>query len=470
MKDVQKENTTPRMEKFSSGSDLEEETIKFLQMCIQVDTSNPPGNEIILAKKIQEKFESEKNPLIKTKIIEIGPSRGNLLVEIKGSDPQNHHDWGFASHLDVVPIEDSKNWDYPPFSGQIIQLEHDRFIWGRGSFDMKYIGASYTIAILALLREGFQPKGNIKLIFEADEERGGNEGMKILVEKYWEDIKIDCLITESGGYKLPTGEDFAIQVGEKGKCQTKVTFSGVAGHGSNPDRYEKFAIYKLVEVLEKIRTRKLDIYMIDEYKNTINSLSLPKIVKFLLKRKSIIKFLLSYISKKKRIPFDKVLIPMITDTITPTVIKAGNKVNVISPHAELSLDIRVLPNHGREFIYKKLEKIIGKKLFNELALTPIDEAKSTTSPINTPTYQIVRNTFEELYPNGNLIPILSIGGTDMKHVRKKKITCYGFSLITKDLDLTYGELLGMAHSPNERISVKNLMLATEFIYRLMKKI
>jgi len=46
------------------------EAIEFLQQNIRFDTTNPPGNELILAKIIQEKFENEKNPLINTKIIE----------------------------------------------------------------------------------------------------------------------------------------------------------------------------------------------------------------------------------------------------------------------------------------------------------------------------------------------------------------------------------------------------------------
>ena len=71
------------------------------------------------------------------------------------------------------------------------------------------------------------------------------------------------------------------------------------------------------------------------------------------------------------------------DTIAPTIIKGGSKINVISPTAEVSLDIRTLPEHDRDFIYKTLRKIIGKKLFKELELIPISEVESTTSPVNT---------------------------------------------------------------------------------------
>ncbi len=457
-----------RLPKFSNTSDIAKETIMFLQDNIRIDTSNPPGNELTLAKLIQEKFEKEKNPLIRTKIIETVPSRGNLIVTIQGSDPSNNPCWGFASHLDVVPVGEDEEWKYPPFSGELVQMEHDKFIWGRGAADMKQIGVSYVMALLTLLREGFQPKGNIKLIFEADEERGGEEGMGILMETHWEEIKMDYLLTESGGYKLPTGKDFVIQTGEKGKCQLKIKATGVAGHASAPDPYEQFAMYKIVKILEKIRKRKPKIYMIREYKQTIEGLSLPKVLKFIITRKRLVRGILSFLSKITHDPFDKFFIPMITDTIAPTIIKAGNKVNVISPTATLSLDIRTLPDHDRKFILKNLERLLGKKLYTELEITPVDDTLSTTSPINTIFYEKIQETLSEMYPGGGLVPILDVGGSDMKHLRQKNVPCYGFSLTLKDPDLSYDELIGMEHSPNERISVTNLMIATEFIYRLMK--
>jgi len=210
--------------------------------------------------------------------------------------------------------------------------------------------------------------------------------------------------------------------------------------------------------------------MRDEYKNTVNAASLPKPFKFLLKRKSIIRKLLSLITKLTKEPFDKFFLPMITDTIAPTIIRGGNKVNVISPTAELTLDIRTLPDHNRDFIYKTLEKIIGKKLFKELELTPISEIESTTSPINTEFYPILLETTQEIYPGANFVPILDVAGTDMKFHRKKGVPCYGFCLMLKDPDLTYADLAGMSHAPNERCSVTHLMILTEFVYRLIKKL
>lgn len=465
-----KDTNLNRLEKFNRNSSIANEAVRMLQDVIKFDTSNPPGNELPLSQFLKKRIDDEQLPFIKSKIIETVPNRGNLIVSVRGSDPENHPCWAFSSHLDVVPVEDASNWEFPPFSGEIVQKEHDRFIWGRGTFDMKYMGISYIIALFTLLREGFRPKGDIKLIFEADEERGGEEGMKILVEDYWNEVKCDCFITEGAGFKLPTGKDFAIQIGEKGKCQIEITAKGIPGHGSTPEPFERLAIYKIHRVMERIQAKKRKIYMIDEYKNTVDALSISTIFKFLLKRKRIIKGLLKFLSKITGDPFDKFFIPMITDTIVPTILRAGEKINVISHTASLSLDIRTLPSHKKEFIYRKLKKIIGKMLFQELELSPIDITESTSTTINTSYYEIIRETLKDIYNGADLVPLLDIGGTDMKHMRRKNIPCYGFTLMLKDEDLTYDDLVGMSHAPNERVSVSNLMLATEFNYRLMKKL
>ena len=108
-----------RLEKFSNESDIAKETVSLLQKNIQTITTNPPGNEIILAKYLKELIDKENFENISTKIIETAPSRGNLIITVQGTDPENYPTWGFASHLDVVPVNE-KYWDHPPFSGELI--------------------------------------------------------------------------------------------------------------------------------------------------------------------------------------------------------------------------------------------------------------------------------------------------------------------------------------------------------------
>lgn len=454
--------------KFKPGGKLTNETIAILQFLIQHDTTNPPGNEMELAKKIQQRYDGLDCDYMTTKIIETAPGRGNLIVTIKGSDPENHKDWGFAGHLDVVPAEGE--WDHPPFSGEVVQHKHDRFIYGRGAFDMKQIVAAMIVGSMTLIKEGFRPKGNIKIIYNADEERGGHFGMEKLVNEHWDDVKVDCIIDEGGGFRLPLGNDFIIQRAEKGKCQTKITARGVSGHGSTPPPYEKLAMYKLIKVAERIRKKRQRIYMSDEYLESINNISLPGIAKFILKKKALVRPVLSVAQAITGLPMKKMFTAIISDTIAPTIFKMGRKENVISPSGELTLDIRTLPNHDREFIWNELERLIGKKLYSELELSIVDNVESTTSPIQTEYYHKIEETFQQIFPGANLVPLLGTGGTDMKYFRFKGVPAYGFSPVIKDEDISVFGLTGLAHAPNERISVTNLMLATDFAYRMMKQV
>ncbi|MBN2155552.1 MAG: M20/M25/M40 family metallo-hydrolase [Candidatus Lokiarchaeota archaeon] len=466
---VEKEQTPlHRLDLFTKNDSVINETIELLQLMIQTDTTNPPGNEIILAKKLQELIQKEKCDYISTKIIETYSSRGNLILTVHGTAPEKHPTWGFHGHLDVVRAEG--DWKYPPFSGELVQLQHDKFIWGRGAIDMKKQCAAHLMAVIQLVRQGWRPKGDVKLIYTADEEAGGKQGAKILISEYYEEVKVDCMIDEAGGENLPFGRDFIIQRGEKGKLQMDLTFHGKAGHGSMPMHLETYAIYKLVKVLNKIRRRKQPLYINTYYRQTIDALSIPQFVKFLLKRKLILRPIITIAGKIYKIDIGKILFSLLTDTIAPTIIKAGEKVNVISPSANLSLDIRILPGHDQEFVLQTLKKKLGLKLFEEIEFYPIDVVDATISSIETPYYDKIQSVFKEMYTGAKLVPMLGVGGTDSKYWRKKGIPCYGFSPLLLDKDLTYNELMGLMHAPNERVSVTNLMFATEFAYRLMREL
>ena len=454
-----------RLDLFTQNKSVIIETIELLQLMIKTDTTNPPGNEIILAKILEEITKKEKCGYLTTKIIETQPTRGNLIITIKGTNPAENPTWGLHGHLDVVRADG--DWKYPPFSGELVQLEHDKFIWGRGALDMKKQCTAHLMALLLLIREGWRPKGDVRLIYTADEEAGGRKGAELLVKNHYEDVKVDCMIDELGGEKLPTGSDFFIQRGEKGKFRMDLTFVGRASHGSMPIHLETYAIYKLVKALDRIRKRKQKLHITSNYKETIDALSIPQIVKFLLKLKFLLRPLMSLAGKILKNNIDKLVFSLVTNTLAPTIVKVGEEVNVISPMAKLSLDIRVLPGHTEETILTSLKKKLGTKLSNEITFNPIDVMEPTISPIDSTFFKKIDSVMKKMYTDANLVPVLGVGGTDSKFWRKKGIPCYGFTPMIVDKD---NDLMGLIHAPDERVSVSNLMLATEFAYRLMKEL
>ena len=77
-----------------------------------------------------------------------------------------------------------------PFSGEIVQAPHDQFIWGRGAIDIKNLGTANLTALFTLLKEGFRPKGNLKILLCADEKQGGHIGLDRLIQDHFDAVRV----------------------------------------------------------------------------------------------------------------------------------------------------------------------------------------------------------------------------------------------------------------------------------------
>ena len=104
-------------------------------------------------------------------------------------------------HTDVVPVNPD-GWSRDPFAGDIV----DGFVWGRGAVDMLNITASQAVAFKRLAESGFKPKGTLIYLAVADEEALGTWGAKWLVEHERDAVYADYVLTESGGYQMPTAD------------------------------------------------------------------------------------------------------------------------------------------------------------------------------------------------------------------------------------------------------------------------
>ncbi|MGY5880703.1 MAG: M20/M25/M40 family metallo-hydrolase [Candidatus Thorarchaeota archaeon] len=133
-----------------------DEITGLMQEMIRNKCVNPPGNEMKSIRTV-EKFLSSYG--IESEIFESAPERGNLLAVMEGSKDHPSLMLGPA-HVDVVPVENEKDWVVPPFDGTI----KDDVIWGRGSLDMLYIVACQTVVFAKLQQEGFKPKGDLNCV------------------------------------------------------------------------------------------------------------------------------------------------------------------------------------------------------------------------------------------------------------------------------------------------------------------
>ncbi|MHA1144941.1 MAG: M20/M25/M40 family metallo-hydrolase [Candidatus Helarchaeota archaeon] len=444
---------------------FKKEAIQTLQDLIRIDTTNPPGNETKAAEYIQDKLQSEG---FDTELIESAPGRGNVITRIKGSG--NGPSLLLIGHLDVVPAGDLDKWDVPPFSGEL----RDGFIWGRGALDMKGSVVAELMAFLRIHREGYRPKGDIIYAATADEEAGGHFGPGWLLNQpeHFEKIKADNVISEGGGSVLPIGgknPNFLIQIAEKGIFWTKFRTFGPAGHGSIPGKPKEMAIIKMKEVLDKLSKYKPPIIIQDIFRETAANISLPSIARKLLTTKLTMKGAVWLAGKIFGEDIGQLIFPLVQNKITPTMLKAGEKVNAIPGECEGAIDVRFLPGYDRNDLNRILREVLGKKLYEAVEWEPIIDQPGGYTPTSVPFYNQIKETIQEVEPGAKLVPILSPGSTDLLHFRNKGMNAFGFVPMKIDEGMTIREMGEMPHGYNERISVDNLMFATKFFYNLAKK-
>ncbi len=147
----------------------------------------------------------------------------------------------FLSHLDVIAIDDIKEWRKPPFSGII---EKDT-LWGRGALDMKGMAVIQLMAILKL-KENYdlsKLKYNVTLLCVSGEESGGINGAKIICDNFLNELKPVVVLGEGGAGLQnvipgkPNQKVFFVSLAEKKslwiKLEAKLRSHGHASMPSN---------------------------------------------------------------------------------------------------------------------------------------------------------------------------------------------------------------------------------------------
>ncbi len=443
-----------------------DEAVELFQELIRNKCVNPPGNEMKSIKTI-EKF--LKNKGINCEIFESASNRGNLVAKIEGT-VGNHPGLIFGpSHVDVVPVTKPEKWDVDPFAGEI----KDGSIWGRGAIDMLFIVATQVCAFARLSEEKFQPKGDFILLIVADEETGGEFGAKWMIENKPDIINIGkrkmYSVTESGGMKIAPGKYIFI-TGEKGAAWKVLKFKGTPGHGSMPFASDN-AVLKASEAA-LLLTDYCDNKIPVETKylaNLVKGMGMNIFVRFAITNKRLLPLFLKLL-KKKNPQMSKLLHSLSRMTISPNIIEGGSKTNIIATNAELRLDIRTLPEHDEEYVLKHIKKGLGKLSDEVVIEEPKDEgifSSGSESPIKSEFVTAMEKAIAKELPFKSMVPLIGMGATDGRFLRRKGIDNYGFALFDPELPMNH--YIDLTHGVNERITIKTVELSLKVYYNLAKE-
>jgi acetylornithine deacetylase/succinyl-diaminopimelate desuccinylase-like protein len=141
---------------------------------------------------------------------------------------------------------------------------------------------------------------------------------------------------------------------------------------------------------------------------------------------------------------------LIANTASPTILRAGSKVNVIPGVAEVDIDGRTLPGQSEADFLRELRAIIGDDVELEVLKS---EPATVTEPIESPLWSIIRDTVLAHEPDAVVVPYMIPGFTDAKYFTSLGMKWYGFSPVKLPRGMKFAE---MFHGNNERIPVDGL--------------
>lgn len=391
-----------------------QEALESLRALIKLDTSNPPGNERLATDYLSAALGRCQ---IEPVVLESAPMRASLVARIRGRD-STLKPLMLSAHTDVVPAE-VERWTRAPFGAEIAE----GCVWGRGALDMKAKAAMDLILVSALRRASRVPERDLILAAVADEEAGSELGAKFLVEQHPELVRAGYVLNEVGGFTFFFGDRrfYPIQVAEKGFVTIRMTVRGQPGHGSMP-RADS-AITRMAELIGRLAGTRM--------RQRITPLMRDLLARF-------------GVSAESAPPLFRA---MLSNTVAPTILRAGYKDNVIPGEASLVLDGRTLPGEDTESFIAELRSIVGPEpQFEILKSGPPVEAS-----VKTPLYELIAKRTEAADPGAEIIPWMIPGATDSKFYARLGAVCYGFAPVKLEPHTMFGSLY---HGNDERLPVE----------------
>jgi acetylornithine deacetylase/succinyl-diaminopimelate desuccinylase-like protein len=425
----------------------EDEVAGICSDLIRIDTTNPGDNsgpgERLAAEHVAGLLAEVG---VEPEILESHPGRASVVARVAGEDRERPA-LLIHGHLDVVPA-DPDDWQRHPFSGDL----HDGCVWGRGAVDMKDMDAMVLAVVRQRLREGRRPTRDLVLVFPADEEAGGRYGAHWLVDNH-ADLFEGCseAIGEVGGFSVTFGgrRHYLLQTAEKGMAWMRLTARGRAGHGSmlNPDN----AVTELAEAVATIGRHEWPERLIPTTRAFLESACASLGVDFDPHgwRHSIAKLG----------PITRIIGATLRNTVNPTGLAAGYKVNVVPQTATAELDGRFLPGYEDEFL-AEIDRLLGPNV--ELEFIHRDIAVETTFDGDLCEAMVGAVRAED--PGASVIPYCLSGGTDAKSFSPLGIRCFGFTPLQLPEDLDFS---GMFHGIDERVPVDALAFGTRVLDKFL---
>ena len=391
---------------------------------------------------------------------------GALLYTWKGSD-QNLEPIALAAHQDVVPANEAPDsgWSYPPFAGEVA----DGYVWGRGALDCKGSLISIMEAVNNLIRDGFEPRRTVYLLFGHDEECSGSRGAAELASVLdVRGVRLALLLDEGGSItkgSLPGIDAPVAMIGvtEKGHLTLKLKATTQAGHASTPSNQTAIGALSLAIATLENNPFPQHLDMVEFMMSFVGN-EMPFLDRLMLANTWLFGG-----AVKRKMGAKPITDANTRTTIAPTMIHAGTAENVLPATAEGLINLRIYPGETVRETYERIYDLVADETLEVLpAHGETLEGDHTWDPteisnIDSPQFRLLSRLARSAYPQALVAPFMMNGATDSRYYTKLSHYIFRFSPMV----LSH-EDQETVHGVNERLSVENAACMVGFMQALIR--
>ena len=434
-------------------SALAREATGWLTELIKINTTNPPGNEEQAAKYLAGILAKEG---IKAELLPLVPGRSALVARLNASAfPDPSKAILLVAHMDVVGVERAR-WTVDPFGA----VPKDGYIYGRGAVDDKGMLAANLAAFIALKRANARLNRDVIFLATASEEGTGDASIRTIIAKYWDKIAAKYSINEGGNVFVANGkvQYVAVQASEKVSLNVTVKANGASGHASIPSKDN--AVSHLAAAVEKIANFTTPVHLTTIVRRYFEGLAT-------LEDNEIGKWMRSLDTGDRGEHAARVIADanpmwsaMMRDTISPTMLSAGVRPNVIPSEASATLNVRLLPGNTITALLADLNKVVNDPQV-KLDVQPDGGLAAPDSSLESDFYAAITKAAAEEFAGVPVLPFQSTWATDSAQLRLHNVQAYGLV----PFPLTEGDIKRM-HGDDERISAAAFAKGVSLMVRL----
>ena len=423
--------------------------MRHFQALLRFDSSDPPGNERPAAEYLRDVLAAEG---IEVEMYQLEPNRPNVVARITGNG--SRRPLLLMAHTDVVNVDPAK-WTHPPFSA----TRDGGYVYGRGTVDDKDNVVTALMTMLLLQRTETPLDRDVVFLAESGEEGSTRVGIQFMVNEHFPLIEAEFCLAEGGGVTREGGEvRFAsVQLEEKIPRAIELVARGVAGHGSvtlETNAVGRVAAWKpplrLNETLRAYFTRLVEI-------------SPPE-------RATRYASLLSANPEASAAAVDWLFrneprhAAMVRPTLTPTIVDAGYRINVIPSEAAATIDVRLHADEDPERFLEMVREVVADPSVEVRYAARDVRPGASNGAVGSEAFQAIERGVRSHY-GVIALPTMSTGATDMAYLRARGIECYGIGPATDTED---GPLGFGAHSDQERILESELHRFVRFHWDVVR--